>query len=242
MSRFTGFEKCPKCAEQGRDRSGDNLGGYSDGSGHCFSCGFHRWPKFQLNFLTKERQDDSEKAVLPSDFTREVPAEGWKWLIQYGLPYSYWKPFTGFTPKENRLILTFGEPIRFSIGRALTMGDRKWKLYGDGHRYVETLGRELSKEVVLVEDLISAHKISHIASALCLFGTNIHDEAIKELKALKRPVTLWLDDDQYTLLPKKINRLQSLLDYPVRYIRTDKDPKAYSLSEIKEILMKGQLK
>lgn len=35
-------ERCPKCAELGNDRSGDNLAVYSDGHVHCFSCGYHR--------------------------------------------------------------------------------------------------------------------------------------------------------------------------------------------------------
>ena len=236
MSRFVGFEQCPNCAKKGKDRNGDNLGTYSDGGAHCFSCGYHRPPKFQLKLLTKEKVDDTEKAVLPRDFTREVPVAGWKWLLQYGLPYSYWKPYTGYSPSQNRLILTFGNPIRFSQGRALTVGDRKWKFYGDGHAYVETLGEQLSKEVVLVEDLISAHKVAQVTSCICLFGTNAHDTVVKELQRLKRPVTLWLDDDQYVYLPKKIGRLQTLLNWPVRYVRTTKDPKEYTISEIQNIL------
>ena len=33
---------CPKCREQGKDRSGDNLVVYPDGQGaHCFACGYH---------------------------------------------------------------------------------------------------------------------------------------------------------------------------------------------------------
>ena len=212
------------------------MGVYSDGGCHCFSCSYHVSPKFQLKFLIKEQVDEKEKRVLPSDFTRECPAEGWKWLLQYGLPYSYWKPYTGYSPKENRLILTFGNPVRFSQGRALTLGDSKWKFYGDGHRYVETLGEPLSNQVVLVEDLISAHKVAQVSSSICLFGTNIHDIAIKAMKALKRPVVLWLDADQYQLLPKKINRLQSLLSHPVRYVVTDKDPKCLSLDEIRKEL------
>lgn len=233
----TRFEQCPKCADKGKDRSGDNLSLYSDGGAYCFSCGYYQPPKFQLKFLTPiDKVQNAEKEVLPRDFTREIPAEGWKWLLQYGLPYSYWKPYTGYSPAHNRLILTFGSPIRFSQGRALTVGDSKWRFYGDGHNYVETLGKQLSKEVVLVEDLISAHKVAQVTSCIPLFGTNIHDTVVKELRILKRPVALWLDDDQYVYLPRKINRLKTLLDLPIRYIRTTKDPKSYSNNEIKEIL------
>lgn len=232
------YEPCPKCVGSGRDRAGDNFGRYSDSSGHCFSCGYHEFPKHYYKFMEKEQVKDEEKAVLPSDFTREVPAEGWKWLLQYGLPYSYWKKYVGYSPSHNRLVLTFGEPVKFSIGRALEKDKRKWRFWGDGHKHVELIGKNdrLYDPTVLVEDLISAHKVGQVTPALCLFGTHIHDLALKLLIQEKRPVIVWLDADQYTLLPAKLNRLQTFLDHPVRMIHTEKDPKDYSLDEIKEYL------
>lgn len=237
MSKFLHLEQCPRCREKGRDRGRDNLGRYSDGGAYCYSCGYSEPARFQLNFLTKEIVNDYEKAVLPSDFSREIPARYWQWLLQYQLSMSYWKPFTGFTEKEARLIITYGNPIRYSVGRSLTVGASKWKSYGDKTRYVETLGSELSEKVVLVEDIISAHKIVASGySALPLFGTNIHDGIIRELRKLSRPVILWLDGDQYDRLARKMNRLQGLLQVPVDFRRTYKDPKSYSIFEIKEIL------
>ena len=32
---------CPKCRQEGRDASGDNLHLYEDGHGHCHACGYH---------------------------------------------------------------------------------------------------------------------------------------------------------------------------------------------------------
>lgn len=146
------------------------------------------------------------------------------------------KPIAAILRKPTDSSLPLEIPLSSpSDGRSLW--DRKWKFYGDGHKYTEVFSEQLSKEVVLVEDLISAHKVAQVTSCVCLFGVEINDLVIKQLKALKRPVTLWLDDDQYSLLPKKINRLQSLLDWPVRYVHTPKDPKAYTTQEIREILM-----
>jgi hypothetical protein len=56
------------------------------------------------------------------------------------------------------------------------------------------------------------------------------------LRRARRPVGLWLDLDQWGSLPKKLNRLQTFLDVPVRFIKTDKDPKEYGLEEINSIL------
>lgn len=97
------------------------------------------------------------------------------------------------------------------------------------------MGRQ-GETVVLVEDLISAHKVAQVTKAIPLFGTSIHIKVIQALRALKRPVALWLDEDQYGYLPRKINRLQTFLDVPVTFIRMRKDPKRYSIDEIKEIL------
>ena len=40
MSHCVGHEQCPACADLGKDRSGNNLARYSDGSCFCFSCGY----------------------------------------------------------------------------------------------------------------------------------------------------------------------------------------------------------
>ncbi len=243
MSKFLALERCPRCEERGADRRGDNLATYSDGGAHCFSCGYYRPPTFRLNYLIKEEpKSDKEKIVLPSDFQRSIPTEGWKWLLQYGLSYSHWQAHCGFTPRENRLIFTVGIPTRFSIGRLLTsplpVGASKWKVYGDKSSYVEVVSEQLSGEIVLVEDLISAHKVAASGhTCIPLFGTNVHDGVMKKLQELKRPVALWLDEDQYTHLPKKMGRLQALLEAPVRHIKTRKDPKGYTTQEIGEILL-----
>ena len=40
-SNLIRHEQCPKCAQEGRDNAGDNLGIYDDGHNHCFSCNYH---------------------------------------------------------------------------------------------------------------------------------------------------------------------------------------------------------
>ena len=239
MSKFTHHEQCPKCAANGSDRRGNNLGCWADGSRYCFSCGYHVPASYRATRLIKEETHDDTKALLPSDFTREIPAEAWKWLLQYKLPYTYWQSHCGYSPKEERLVFTVGSPTKFSIGRYVgqSMGKSKWKVYGDKSSYVEVVSQELLGEIVLVEDVISAHKVGQVTRSIPLFGTTIGDSTIKKLQQLKSPVALWLDADQYTHLPKKIGRLQSLLGVSVRHISTKLDPKGYSTEEIKRILI-----
>lgn len=239
MSKFLRHEQCPRCAARGADRRGNNLGTYSDGSKFCFSCGYRELPTFKAVFQARlnEATYDEKKAVLPRDFQREIPAAGWKWLLQYGLPYSYWQAYCGYSERDNRLIFPIGNPARFACGRGFNVGESKWKVYGDKSSYVEVVNEQVSTEVVLVEDFISAHKVALSGyTAIPLFGTAIHDNVIKRLQGLKRPVVLWLDGDQYENLPRKIGRLQAFLGVGVRHIQTRKDPKEYSVNDVKEIL------
>lgn len=233
---FKSREPCPRCRERGNDRSGDNLIIFSDGNKRCFACGYYVPIK---GWIVKPKEENYEKTnpSLPSDFSREVPAAGWKWLLQYGLSYDYWKPHTGYSEKDGRLILTVGNPTRFSQGRDLSGEHVKWKTYGKPHDVVTVLGNtETSPCTVLVEDLISAHKVSHVCACIPLFGTAIMTPVLQYLSQTTTPIVLWLDYDQLPVMKKKVNRLALFLPNPIKVIHTEKDPKEYTLTEIKGIL------
>jgi twinkle protein len=56
--------QCPACAEEGRDRSGDNLTVYDDGGSHCFACGYNTqaWEK-------QEEMVEKPKKSVTTDIT-----------------------------------------------------------------------------------------------------------------------------------------------------------------------------
>jgi hypothetical protein len=180
--------------------------------------------------------------MLPADFTRQVPAAGWKWLLQYGLGFKYWQPFVGWSEKDSRLVFTVGEPTQFSIGRFIpTEGrdtnTRKWFVWGESHTRAHILGDyRQSKTVVLVEDLISAHKVGQLQSCIPLFGTKVFDAAIPVLRHIGLPVTIWLDMDQQSTIHKKASNLSLITGLPVSYRFTKEDPKLLSIERIKEEL------
>lgn len=258
MGKVIRYEQCPRCNGIGRDTRGDNLGVYSDGSTHCFSCGWHTFPT-GLNRIkgvndvqtNKGFADGSQKPLLPADFTWNVPARAWQWVIQYGLPISYWSPFTGYSEAEERLVFRVGgrqdsrgEPLRFSIGRYVGIaktGAKKWYVWGDPHKHCEVVGRADSEVVVLVEDLISAHKVAQVGSSVAttpLFGTKLHPCHIHYLgtsPSLSR-VILWLDKDQEFNVRKTALRLESLINKPVKVVITEKDPKWLSYEKIQSVI------
>jgi len=230
---------CPRCRERGRDSRGDNLVVWPDGGSHCFSCGFHIHPPFRgPNVVIKE--NNVKENLLPPDFTREVPLHAWKWLLQYGLSPSYWQEHIGYSPKEERLIFLIGSvgAVAFSIGRFVGTGEsRKWFVRGESHRHAHPIGR--GDVTVLVEDIVSAHKVGQVTECLPLFGTVVHPAHLYYLTdGSKRPVVLWLDKDQEGTTMKKAMRLEMLLNRPVTIVHTEADPKELSVNAIKEILDK----
>jgi hypothetical protein len=236
------YEPCPRCRSRGKDSRGDNLVCYPDGGKHCFSCGYHVFASVLSVFKNLKEKEVNDTKVLPIDFSREVPTEAWKWLLQYGLSYSYWQPYVGYSSSYGRLVIQARDipngSTRFSIGRLIdkTKEGRKWFVWGDCHSSAESFGRP-GAFTVLVEDIISAHKVGQVAESLCLFGTEIHKAHTYFLRDnSNRPIILWLDKDQEGYVSKKALRIQMLTNRPVIILHTHKDPKELTFNEIKEQL------
>ena len=230
--------ECPRCAANGRDTRRDNLIDFGRGHYHCLACQYHIFPK---HYVKPEVKNDVPKALLPSDFTREVPASAFKWLLQYGLPWSYWKDSVGYSPGQERLVFTVGQPTAFSIGRYVGKDkQRKWFVWGDSHKQAFPVSNPLAVApngpIVLVEDWISSHKVGQVTLTLPLFGTQVHPCHIKYLIAQQKPVVLWLDADQRGSIMGKAVWLQGLTGLPVSFVSTKNDPKELSAKEINETL------
>lgn len=242
---FDHYEPCPRCTERGRDSRGDNLAVYRDGGAHCFSCGLHKFPKH----YSRPKKEVNVPTVLPANVNREIPARAWEWLLQYGLPMSYWKPHVWWREEDSRLVFTVGEPVQFSLGRHIPIEGRsfeykprKWFVWGNCHKTPHIFGDyRTSKEIVLVEDLISAAKVGMASASIPLFGTKVFDSIIPALRHVGLPVVLWLDKDQEGTLQRKCQWLASLTNLPVRYVVTDKDPKELQLVKIQEVLRETSL-
>jgi len=233
------YSPCPKCRAKGNDTSGDNLVHFQDGGAHCYACGYHEFGNKIPQQLKKEIPN-VPKNLLASDFTREVPTTALKWLLQYGLPWSYWKDQIGFSPAESRLIFQVGKPMQFSIGRYVgnaVPAPRKWYVWGDPHRHCEVVGS--GKTVVLVEDLISAHKIAASCpdvESIPLFGVELHKPHMYYLLNENKPVVFWLDKDQQGSIMRKAMRLQALTGRAVSVVSTERDPKELTREELNENL------
>ena len=126
----------------------------------------------------------------------------------------------------------------FSIGRDITGKSKaKWLAYGDTHQTAVSYGDvSNSKQVVLVEDLVSAHKVAQVSLTVPIFGTRVHNCHYKLLKYFGLPVVLWLDKDQEHTMTKKCAEISLYTGLPCSYVVTEKDPKELSIDYIKEKL------
>ena len=108
-----------------------------------------------------------------------------------------------------------------------------------------------NKRVILVEDYISAIRVAEYADVWCLFGTYLDRSHVDELLNNYSEITLWLDGDEAG--EKGVKNITKQLNYkikdkmrrfPLRYtegwsilnITTEKDPKAYSPTQIRKLL------
>ena len=224
-------QPCPRCRENGKDAKGDNLHSYPNGHFHCFACGYHKFPR---HYIPPEPKFNHVKASLPFDFTREVPARSLKWLLQFGLPFSCWQEHIGYSPSEESLVFPQGT---FSVGRYVGEDDKpKWQSWGDCHARCVLFGQDFPGPIVLVEDLVSAHKVGQVAHTVPLFGSKPYPRHLNYLRQQKKPVVLWLDKDQEGLNYKKAATIQTLTGCNTSCVTTNKDPKNLNILTIKEHL------
>ena len=89
--------------------------------------------------------------------------------------------------------------------------------------------------LVIVEDPISALKISSLSDSMPLLGSNLPTVKLNALVGLYERLIIWLDHDK-GVNSYKIADKARLLGFDVRVIVTKDDPKCYSYWELSEYL------
>lgn len=248
MSHLLYKTRCPECAKKGKDRSGDNLGVYSDGHVYCYSCG-HSDAASLEGKLKKKTKEVTVIPTLPEDLDNKLSKEATDWLLQYfpdgEFPRCYW------SNTEQKLYFLFpnGEHQYRYFGS--NKEHPKWVGYGINDSLIHIIdysnrngnssssihyNNENNTGLVLVEDIISATKVGHITPALCLFGSNI---SLKRLATLKQlgytKIIIWLDWDkkEYAI---DASRLAQSIGLGAQVIHTKLDPKEYSYEQLARYL------
>lgn len=236
-------EACPECRRLGHDKSGDNLAVYSDGHTHCFRCAYGTGRK---SFTTTARPNPTA-IVLPADVTTELPFEARDWLQQYQLArLDLNRNHVMWSERWSRIIFPYFNESELLAwqGRYIPCGKNKvdingkipakWFSQGKIHEIIHPIGVK-NRQAVLVEDIVSAIKVSRHMGAIPIFGSSISTKQILRLKTICDILYVWLDKD-IQQKAVKLSHTIGLLGLQSRTIITDLDPKLVEHEEIERIL------
>ena len=236
----------------GRDTKGDNLGVYKDGSKYCFSCAY----KEDGNTLNLERlagkivsnmkKKAEGKICLPEDFTRGLPYEAIDWLRLYGITDAEIDANEiGWSPSRSRLIF----PIRGGQDQLLmwqgrlfpieSAGPGRPKVYTEGfkERVYHILGDIGVDSLCLVEDIISAIKISRTMPAMPIWGSVISTKRILTLETMYNSLFIWLDGDMKEYAAERAVYARQFFKGPVKVVTSHFDPKCYNDAEVSSFVL-----
>lgn len=189
--------------------------------------------------LEPEPQEGATIA-LPMDYSPALPDKALVWLMRYGITEEDRETHKiGYSRFYDRVIL----PVYESGILIYWQGRNLGKIDATRPKYLNIRDRSRKdtyfkvlkggNRVVLVEDILSCIKVSHICSAIALLGTHIPDRLVLGLD--EQIIYIWLDADKIGEALSYTKRFQSLgLD--VRTVYTREDPKVYSDKQIKKEL------
>lgn len=252
---------CPKC---GGGHTNQCFVTYTNGY-YCFSCGTaSSTDKNNYSFKPYKQRLCDLSIYIPQNVEEDFknfPLHIQYWLLKYGIDKEevikhciMYVPYEKFITKSG---LKFeGESLIFPIcnDREIIHYQRRFfpnkqiLSVGAGINNL-TLSKACSDTVVLVEDFISGIRVNNHADCIPLLGTSLKKYMIEDILAHGK-IVIWLDGDEpgqkaakkiYKTLCDTIKYRTKLnafnhKKYKLSIVTTEKDPKEYTDSEIKQYL------
>jgi len=203
-------------------------------------------------------RDSQQCPPLPNDYVLSLPSVGVKWISQYGITNKEiavnrigWSD-NGFTlggrgnqpPIQYSPCMVF--PI-FDIQGTLLMWQARYfgteKSYpkyitkGKPNEIIHLLGKD-TPTLVIVEDLLSAIKVSRVSRCCPLWGSSPSMVFLNRFRTITNHLVIWLDPDK-TIEAEKLRKRVSIIFDKVSIIHSDSDPKVYDENKIGEKLLLG---
>lgn len=237
MSEFLRHEACEVCG------SSDAKAIYADGGTHCFSCQSHHRSDVS-GYVRDKTPKEGVTVQVPYDISNEYSTEALQWTSSYGIRIDELLHHgVKFSKAYNQLLYIFPKIDQSGIGimqaRNFNEGARKYFNQGE-IRDVLPVFKYSTKDpeaLVIVEDAISAIKVSRLFNAMPLLGSSLMLSKVPQIKrAGYRRVVVWLDHDKYKESIGIATKFQ-MLGINTHCICTDLDPKCYTMDEIREKLM-----
>lgn len=212
--------------------SSDALTQYDNGS-YCFSC--HRSDKNSLpGDYDVELRTPHNLHVFPEDFTNELPDKVKAWLyVHHFSPNDIIWHDIGWSDCYQRMILH--QHRQWWEGRSFNK-DSKVKYLSASKKHPWTYLHHYQTGIVIVEDIISAMRISKYSNVIALRGTSLNEEHRRIVVANATNFKIWLDSDKAGTDAARKMRKHLELFGDVQVISSEKDPKCYSNGEILKII------
>jgi len=231
-STFVEFEACPKCHIPGRTKV---FGRYNDGHGFCYYCGHYEPP----NTVVLENSNTEKHIHLPFDATESIGAQASLWLRQYDITRQEvvdhdieWSPY-----KQMLIFPYYGVDKQLLAwqGRDFSPNPKsKWYSQGDLKSILHLVG-EPDDTLVIVEDIVSAIKVSRQYQVLPIFGSYVNAEYLTRLKNYAKMLVFWFDPDA-KLKAFKSSQTARMLGFESKVIISAYDPKLHTDMQIKGYL------
>jgi len=238
--RFVRHEPCPKCGSR------DNLGVWDDGHKYCFGCRYYVPPDDNISSLKKRFTVENNYNVVDgidvSNYTILIPQKALEWLFKYGITKEEITHFRiCWNPSKDSLVF----PIIDGDGKVIVTNERyfgdspleqKYRTYGHKNHKQLFINNPLHpRTLVMVEDFVSAIRVSRFVCAMPLLGSTMPVEALRWATGRYKKLRVWLDMDKASQsLGEAAKASQYIPD--CRSIITDLDPKEYSNNRILTIL------
>jgi hypothetical protein len=241
MGHCIDHTQCPECVKIGKDRHGNNLAIYNDGSLYCFSCGYFKSKYKTTGYKTTTTQQ--KRITLPYDITDIIPNKALDTLLKYNITENDIKQHHLMWSDHYQRIYF---PIFSSAGLDAYLGrycgdnptEPKWYTKGNLKDILHIIGKSWSNTLVLTEDIISAIRVTHVGvRAMPIFGSYISALTWLRLRHISNTdkIILWLDKDKWkeSVIYAEQGRQFNL---PVKTVSTTEDPKALLEETIKKVL------
>ena len=212
--------------------SSTGLAPYDDGE-YCHACNSKKYIK-SLIFNSNKIIDSiyKETNVIPADQHDKWPDEAWQYVKKYYLTNALIKHHNIYWSNTVKRIIFPNERRASSCawGRSLDKHP-KWIKYGNPKGIVYPYRTDNTEELVLVEDCISAIRVSQFKDCLSLSGTSIKEGMDKIIQPHKK-ILIWLDGDIAGIRGAEKIRREFKLYKDVRVINSKRDPKELTNKEI----------
>lgn len=248
MSEHVTNEACPRCREQGRDTSQDNLGIYDDGHKWCWSCGYYvpaagtSIKELESKLQQQQKENKYNDIRLPSDYNSSLPLAAKTWLMKYGITErEIHQNRIGWSQSHEAIVYPiFGVSSELLLVQYRSFSTKpnvpRFKTIGYPEKVFHIVGNSEQDTCVLVEDLISAIKVGRQLPAVPLWGSNISNERMVMMSKICNHLIIWLDSDKGLYAIARRMRAVPYFE-SVRAIYSTRDPKEYRDEEINAFLI-----